>query len=60
MRGRADGLLLLDPCLSDESFVPSRMELVVAAFFGDMVYVGVVVKSPKVGANVGHLFSIAI
>jgi hypothetical protein len=36
------------------------MELVVAAFFDDMVYVDVVVKSPEMGANVGHLFSIAI
>jgi hypothetical protein len=36
------------------------MELVVASFFGDIVHVDVVVKSPEVGADVGHLFPIAI
>jgi hypothetical protein len=40
--------------------IGARMELVAAAFFDDMVYVDEVVKSPEVGANVGHLFSIAI
>jgi hypothetical protein len=36
------------------------MELVAAAFFGGMVCAGVVVKSPEVGANTGHLFSIVV
>jgi hypothetical protein len=36
------------------------MELVTTTFFGDMVCVGVVVNSPEVGANVGHLFSIVV
>jgi hypothetical protein len=38
----------------------ARVELVAAAFFGGMVYVDVVVRSPEVGTNVGHLFSITI
>jgi hypothetical protein len=36
------------------------MELVATAFFGGVVYVGVVVESSKVGTNVGHLFSIVV
>jgi hypothetical protein len=35
-----------------------RMELGVVAFFGDMMWVDVVVESPEVGANVGYLISI--
>jgi hypothetical protein len=36
------------------------MEQIAIAFFCGMVYVDVVVKSPEVGANVGHLFLIVV
>jgi hypothetical protein len=38
--------------------IGARMEPVVAAFFGGMVYADVVVESPEVGANVGFFISI--
>jgi hypothetical protein len=36
------------------------MEQIAAAFFYGMVYVDVVLKSPEVGANAGHLFLIVV
>jgi hypothetical protein len=35
-----------------------RTEIVVAAFFGGMMYVVVVMESPEVGANLEYLISI--
>jgi hypothetical protein len=52
--GGSDGLLLMVPCFSHESFVPlfgidqCKDGAVAIAFFDDMVYVDVVVKSLEV------------
>jgi hypothetical protein len=65
-RGRVDGLLFLVPCLSDERFIPfigidrCKDGASCHCFLRRHGVCLCVRESPTVGANVGHLFSIAI